>query len=261
MEEYTSHKPGTFCWVDLSTTNALAAKKFYSEIFGWQVVDIPIDEKNTYTMLNINGKPVAGLAQMMPDQLEKKFPPHWMSYISVASASETMAKAKELGGNVIMDAMDVMEEGRTGVFQDPEGAMVAIWEPKNHKGASYKNIPGTLCWVEHGSHEKEKAIPFLEKLFDWNAKTEKMGEVDYTTFFLGEEMIGGLYEFQPDMKDIPSHWLPYFTVENIDETIEKTSKLNGKIIMPKMYVKGVGHFSVLQDPQGAVFGVLHGDPM
>jgi predicted enzyme related to lactoylglutathione lyase len=33
------HAPGTFCWVDLGTTDAEGAKKFYTGLFGWEAVD------------------------------------------------------------------------------------------------------------------------------------------------------------------------------------------------------------------------------
>lgn len=258
MQEYTSHKPGTFCWVDLATTDTAGAKKFYNEVFGWEIQDIPVGEGMVYTMLNINGKAVAALAEMQPEQRQMGIPPYWMSYVAVEDAAATIAKARELGGNVLAEAFDVMEEGRMGLFTDPEGAITAVWQAKNHIGASYKNIPNTLCWVEHGSHNPGASIPFLEKVFDWKAVTQNMGGTDYTTFFIGEEMAGGLYVMQENMKDVPSHWLSYFLIENIDAKIEKITSLGGEILMPKMFAEGVGFFSVFRDPQGAVAGLVQG---
>jgi predicted enzyme related to lactoylglutathione lyase len=34
-----SYEPGTFCWVDLTTTDAEGAKAFYGELFGWEFRD------------------------------------------------------------------------------------------------------------------------------------------------------------------------------------------------------------------------------
>jgi hypothetical protein len=258
MSEYTKHQHGTFCWLDLATTDTTAAKQFYSEIFGWEIFDIPVGENMVYTMLSLNGKPVAALSEMQAEQRAMNIPSHWMSYVSVDNADEIMASVIDNGGTVVLPVIDVMEEGRMGLLQDPEGAYLGIWQPKNMPGFYYKDTPGAVCWFEHGSHDKSKSIPFLEKTFGWTSSTNTMGEMIYTTFFLGEVMVGGLYEMTPDMTHIPSHWLPYFGIANIDQTLEKISSLNGKILMPKMFVQGVGHFAVVSDPQGGVFGLLQG---
>jgi predicted enzyme related to lactoylglutathione lyase len=259
MGEYPMHQPGTFCWVELGTLDTKAAKQFYSELFGWKVNDVEYAKNQFYTMLQINDKPVAALYELNQQQKEMNVAPHWMSYVCSDNANETVEMAKKHGGKVLMEAMDVMEEGRMGMIQDPEGAILGVWEPKNHKGFYYKEIPGTVCWVEHASHEKDKSIPFLENVFNWKAKTEPMGEMDYTTFFLGEAMVGGSYNLPPDMKDVPSNWIPYFAIENLDKSLDQVTGLKGKILMPKTYVKGVGHFAVIQDPQGAVLGLLQGE--
>src|SRR5215207_1698128 len=45
------YEPGTFCWVDLVTTDPASAKAFYGELFGWEAEDVPAGEAGTYTML------------------------------------------------------------------------------------------------------------------------------------------------------------------------------------------------------------------
>ena len=42
--------PGTFCWADLGTPDAAAAKRFYTGLFGWSVEDRPMGADATYTM-------------------------------------------------------------------------------------------------------------------------------------------------------------------------------------------------------------------
>jgi predicted enzyme related to lactoylglutathione lyase len=50
MGERTQHAPGTFSWVDLSTTDPAAAKAFHSALFGWEVDDRPIGDGVFYSM-------------------------------------------------------------------------------------------------------------------------------------------------------------------------------------------------------------------
>jgi predicted enzyme related to lactoylglutathione lyase len=42
MPHIDKHQPGSFCWIELATTDQPAAKKFYSSLFGWQVNDMPM---------------------------------------------------------------------------------------------------------------------------------------------------------------------------------------------------------------------------
>ncbi|MDX1524253.1 MAG: hypothetical protein R3264_21665 [Anaerolineae bacterium] len=53
MTKMTKYAPGTFSRVDLATTDVAAAKKFYSGLFGWQTVDMPIDDSAVYTMAQL----------------------------------------------------------------------------------------------------------------------------------------------------------------------------------------------------------------
>ena len=41
MLETPKYAPGTFCWIELGTTDSEAAKKFYTELFGWTFADNP----------------------------------------------------------------------------------------------------------------------------------------------------------------------------------------------------------------------------
>ena len=55
MAERERYSPGTFCWADLGTTDAAAAKEFYPRVFGWEAVDTPAGDDATYTMFRIDG--------------------------------------------------------------------------------------------------------------------------------------------------------------------------------------------------------------
>ncbi len=258
MSEVSSYKPGTFCWVDLGTNDADAAKKFYSELFGWEVVETPTDGEMNYTMLKKNGKDAAALYQMSPDMMAQGIPPFWMNYVSVENANTSADKAKELGGTVVMEAMDVMDVGRMAMVQDPSGATVALWEPKAHHGASIVNEPGSICWNELASRNSEAAGTFYKGLFDWGAKVQNMGPAgDYTTFMNGEDMAGGMMQMNDQWPaEVPSHWMPYFAVEDCDASASKAKELGAQVVVEPQDIPGVGRFSVLIDPQGAAFSII-----
>src|SRR6185503_8791208 len=100
------YAPGTFCWVELATTDGEAAKKFYTELFGWSFNDSPIGPGMVYTMLKQNGKDDGALYQMPEEMTSQGIPPNWLSYASTPSADETADKAKALGGTLLKEPFD-----------------------------------------------------------------------------------------------------------------------------------------------------------
>jgi predicted enzyme related to lactoylglutathione lyase len=165
MVEKTRHEPGSFCWVELATNDAAAAKSFYTSLFGWSVDEHPMGDGATYTMLQKNGKAAGALYPLGPQQ--KGVPPHWNSYVCVESADDAAARAKDLGARVVMEPFDVMDYGRMAVVQDPTGAILSLWQPGAHVGARVINEPGSFCWNELYTRDPKKAADFYSALFGW----------------------------------------------------------------------------------------------
>jgi predicted enzyme related to lactoylglutathione lyase len=70
---------------------------------------------------------VGALYQMSAQQ--QGVPPHWNSYVTVASADDSAAQAKKLGGNVMLEPFDVLDAGRMAVVADPTGAVFRLHQP------------------------------------------------------------------------------------------------------------------------------------
>jgi len=257
MANFTEHAPGTFCWTDLATTDAEGAKTFYSELMGWTTIDTPAGEGMIYTMLRLGEKIVAALYAMGPEQKAEGWPPSWMSYVSVVNVDETVEKVNPLGGTVIMEPADIFEYGRLALIQDPTGAILGLWQPKQHIGAQVKNETGSLCWNELMTHDEQKAGGFYSQLFGWTTQTQEMGEgPPYTMFNLGDVQAGGMMKIQEEWGDIPPNWMVYFAVENCAASVDTVQTLGGKIIVPVTHIPDAGRFAVIEDPQGAVFGIV-----
>lgn len=256
MPEYTSHAPGTFCWIDLATTDTAGAKKFYGELFGWGGPDIPAGPDMHYTLFQLGGKDVAGMGGLMPEQLAQGVPPHWMAYVASADVEKTMAAAQQLGAAPILPPMDVMEVGRMAMLRDPEGAIVALWQPKQHHGVGRRDEPNSLCWVELAVRNTDVAGAFYTKLFGWAPETSQMESGPYTMFKAGETMVGGMWTIPPNMPQIPPHWMVYFNVAACDDTVKKALAMGAEALVPPSDIPGIGRFATLKDPQGAVFSVI-----
>ena len=114
-----SMKHGAFSWFELMTTDLDSAKKFYTELFNWELKEMPMENMN-YTVASVDGEDVAGLMPMPPGTQE--MPPAWSQYITVDDVDVTAAKAKEMGGKVMVEPQDIPNIGRFCVIQDPQGA-------------------------------------------------------------------------------------------------------------------------------------------
>ncbi len=256
MQETPQYAPGTFCWIELATSDNEAAKKFYTELFGWTFMDNPMGPDMVYTMLRKNDQEVGALFKMMPEMSAMGIPPHWMSYASTENADETTDKAKSLGGTVMKEPFDVMEFGRMSVIQDPTGAVFSLWQGRQHKGAGLINAPGALCWNELMTTDTARAGDFYSGLFGWGKDVQSFGPMEYTMFTKGGAPTAGMFQISPEMGEIPPNWLVYFAVDDCDTATQKATELGGSVMKPPDDIPGIGRFSILTDPQGAAFAVI-----
>ena len=254
MSQITTHAPGTFSWVELSTPDAPAAKKFYANLFGWEPMDTPAGD-GTYTLLRLRGREVGGLSGMQKEQLAQGVPPNWLPYLAVTSADDTTKKATSLGAKVVVGPFDVMEHGRMTVLQDPTGGAFAIWQAKAHPGAGVRDEAGSLSWCELITNDVKAAAKFYTGLFGWTSQEMPMPGFTYTIFSNGETQVGGMMQIQKEWGPVPSHWMTYFAVESCDATTDKAKRAGAEILKPPTDIPNMGRFSVLRDPQGAAFAL------
>jgi predicted enzyme related to lactoylglutathione lyase len=114
--------PNPFVHVELNTDDVAKAKKFYKSVFDWKLQDVPA---MGYTMIDV-GKHVGGGMQKkrMPEA-----PNAWLAYVEVADVKKTIAKAAKAGAQVIVDFMDMEGMGAFGIFMDPSGATLGVYQP------------------------------------------------------------------------------------------------------------------------------------
>jgi predicted enzyme related to lactoylglutathione lyase len=255
MSERSEYSPGTFCWTDLTTTDQQAAKSFYGGLFGWEAEDMPVGEGVFYSMQRLRGRDVAAISPQPQQQRDAGVPPTWNSYVSVESADAAVERAKELGGTVHAPAFDVMEAGRMGVIQDPQGAYFMVWQPREHFGAALVNEPGALVWNELNTTDPDGAEPFYSGLFGWRIEPFEGSPEPYLSIKNGDSNNGGIRGLsQPG---VPPHWLVYFGVEDIDASIATVERLGGSNMAGPIDIQ-IAKIAVVSDPQGAFFALYAG---
>jgi uncharacterized protein len=112
---------------------------------------------------------------------------------------------------------------------------------------------GRFCWNELVVVDEASAKKFYTSLFGWS--TEPFGgSQDYTLFKKGGESVGGVMKCPKP--GLPSHWLAYVAVEDVDATAARAKTLGGTVVAGPFDVPTVGRIAVLVDPQGAAIGVF-----
>jgi uncharacterized protein len=255
MANIDKHAPGSFCWVELGTTDQNAAKKFYTQLFGWTVTDYPMGPGQAYSIFRLNGRDAGAGYTLDKEKLARGVPVHWLLYIAVASADEAAKKAAQAGATVVMPPFDVMDAGRMAVIQDPTGAAFALWQPNRNQGIGVQGEPSALCWADLSTSDPDRAKKFYSDLFGWQITTTPNDPSGYLHIKNGEHFIGGIPPAHTDPKT-PPHWLIYFMVADVAATAAKAAQLGAKTLMPPQDMAGVGTWAILADPQGAVFAVF-----
>lgn len=189
------HKPGTFCWFELATTDQNAAKLFYQSLFGWESTDSPIGPDDVYTMFTLNGRDVGAAYTMRPEQRGQGVPPNWGLYIAVDDADAAAARA----------------------------------------AAFYSALFG---WQMTNGKEMKPATPG-----------------SYYHIANGPDVIGGVPPPQHGNPHAPPHWMIYVEVADCPASTAKAKQLGARAFVESMAIGNEGWFSVLQDPQGAVFAL------
>jgi uncharacterized protein len=115
-----------FVHVELNTTDVEQAKNFYSQLFDWQLEDMPMGPSGTYTTIKVGEGTGGGLLKNpMPG-----VPSFWLAYVLVEDVGAATKKAAALGAKIVKDSVEVPDMGWFSIIQDPTGAALALWQAK-----------------------------------------------------------------------------------------------------------------------------------
>ena len=256
MTNIDKHPAGSFCWIELHTTDQPGAKSFYSSLFGWEPQDMPMGPADVYTFFNLGDRTVAAGCTLRPEERSQGMPPYWMIYIAIENADVAVTKAQQLGGKALGPAFDVMDAGRMAIIQDPTGAIFCVWQANKSHGIGVAQVNGTLCWADLSTSDPKRAADFYSGLLGWQAFAAPKDPSGYLHIKNGEQHIGGIPPATHRHPGTPPHWLAYFQVDDVDATANKAKGLGASLFLAPMTMEGVGRMAVVADPKGAVFAIF-----
>jgi uncharacterized protein len=120
---------GEASWHELMTTDAEAAMKFYSEVFGWQPSEVmDMGPMGKYHMFN---RPIGMIGGMMnkPPAMAN-VPPNWGIYFLVSDINAAVERVKTNGGQILNGPMEVPGGDWIVNAMDPQGAAFSLHAKK-----------------------------------------------------------------------------------------------------------------------------------
>lgn len=119
-----------------------------------------------------------------------------------------------------------------------------------------ESLRGRFLWHELLTSDTASAAPFYKKVVGWKTAPWP-NDASYTLFMAGSQPVAGLMALPEDAKKngaLPN-WMTYIGTGDVDETVRRLTELGGKLLKPAENLPSTGRFAVVQDPQGAVFGL------
>ena len=242
---------GSPCWVELGTPDVPSSQTFFAAVLGWRSETDPRPEAGGYTMARLGEDAVAGLSPTYrPDQR-----PSWTVSFATKDVDASAGAVRSAGGTVLMEPMDIFDQGRFAVAADPSGAVFTLWQARAFPGTQRFGDPGTLGWTELRTSDPRGALAFYPAVFGWTVDASE----HFTHWGVDGAEFGGLKEVPHDDErgqgGTPPQWLPYFAVTDAEGTAARALGAGGEQLAPPRRVPGGPCVAVLRDREGAAFGV------
>jgi predicted enzyme related to lactoylglutathione lyase len=244
--------PGTPCWVSLMARGPAAAQEFYAALFGWEFRPGP-QQLGPYVRALLDGREVAGIGQLPPD---RHLPVAWTPYLASDDVDRTAEAVRHRGGTIGVGPLDAAEAGRLAIGSDPSGAVFGLWQAAAHLGTAVTGVPGAPAWNELMTFESASVAKFYESVFGYRQEAVVSADFDYVTLRLGGRPVAGIHGVGGALpRDRGPHWMTYFEVADLEESLERLADLGGHVLRPAR--DGVrGRTAMVADPEGARFSLL-----
>ena len=247
------HAPhGAPCWVDLLTSDADAARAFYTGLLGWEAQE-PSEEFGGYFMFTRDGVPIAGAMPGMPDQ---PAPSAWTVYLDTDDMDGTLKSSTAAGAAVVVGPMPIADLGSMAVLVDPTGASIGVWQPGSFPGFTVLDEPASPSWFELFTRDHARAVDFYGSVF--GVATTAVGDSDefrYTTLLAPgtDAELAGIMDASSflEVGEAPA-WSVYWEVEDTDAALARVGALGGTVVSEAMDTP-YGRMAAAQDPTGARF--------
>jgi hypothetical protein len=235
--------------MDLVTSDVEASVAFYTALFGWSCRDAD-PQMGGYRYFEQDGRAVGGC---MRNEAEWAAGGGWSIFLRSDDVRATADAARQHGGSVLMEPMDVVPNGSFVILRDAGGAVVSAWQPGTEAGFGVLFEAGAPTHFELHTRHFEASVRFYQEVFGWGDHQVEQPDFRYATYADMSYPRAGIMDataFLP--ADAEPQWSVYLGAADVDATIARSVELGAGVVMPAEDTP-YGRLAVLTDPTGAVF--------
>ena len=205
------------------------------------------------------GMPVIGLGAQNAEYAH--LPLQWMPHIQVADVAASAQRALELDGSELMHSKDASGKSQWAVLLDPNGAAFGIIPvvsadaiPSTENAAEHI---GCIAWLDLTVSNATETRDFYRQVVGWSVQDVEMQEEsenysDFNMISADASPVAGICHARGVNQDLPSVWMIYLPVGDLDESIRRVQEEGGKILKTtRRSSDGAYSIAVIQDPVGA----------
>ena len=248
--------PGRWVWAELFTDDIGRAGDFYGKVFAWQLEDYSQGE-NRYLLARADGRPVAGIVHHVKSE-DKERAGQWLRLMSVADVAGAAASVAGSGGEVVLGPRQLDGRGEVAVLADPEGALFGVIHSDSGDPPDLFPPVNTWLWNELWAMDVKRMSAFYRDIggysLDAPPRDKAIGD-DRPEVYLSASGYPRAGIVEQRREDLPSAWLPYLRVKNLDATLHQVVQEGGAVVVgPSPKIRG-GRIAVFTDPLGAALGI------
>ncbi len=219
-------------------------------------------------LMNNLGIPVIGLGERTAEYEE--LPMQWMPHIQVADVAQSVQHAMDGGGSVLLHQKSEDGTSQWAVLVDPNGAAFGIIPVIDAEAMPpLEDFPspddmgpmGRIAWLDLTIKDASSTRDYYRKVIGWNVDDVEMkdaGEPYVDHLMLGEngEPAAGICHARGVNRDLPSVWLLYLPVGDLDESLRRVEEEGGRVLKTTSRKEGSHGYAIVQDPVGVYFALV-----
>ncbi|MEM1094077.1 MAG: VOC family protein [Bacteroidota bacterium] len=217
-------------------------------------------------LLNNQGVPIIGLGQR--DAAHANLPIQWMPHIQVANIAESVTRALALGGSELMHGRDADGQSQWAVLCDPNGAAFGLIPAVDAEvlpttGDDALAQVGYIAWLDLTVTNASATRDFYRQVVGWSVQDVEMDDggafyVDYNMIGGDGHPVAGICHARGVNRDLPSTWMMYLPVNNLNESTRRVREEGGAVIKTIHGADGELTHAIVEDPVGAYLALVAG---
>jgi len=232
---------GKFVWHDLITDDVKAARKFYSNVFGWT-----FETKKAYTQIYNQKELIGGMMQITSDN-EKRVKAVWLPSMSVTDVDKSLKYLKSKNGEVLKGPLDMKERGRGVLVSDPQGAHIVLLHTKEGDPKDMTPKVGDWLWNELWTKTTKESYAFYHHIGGYDDYEMRNG---YRILKDKGKWRAGIRDISKE--EVKAQWVPTIRVSNLKEIISKVSSAGGEVLVSPHKELVNGNVALITDNRGAL---------